>query len=192
MFLLSLLLTAVLCIPVISNHLNHLEKTKTAGFVSNTGDKMDKLIESLKNLITDNYFEERQSILNKSYSIYFGDYLSLFKNNMSYEETVKSNHGNKHDFETNNAGDIDKDKDRRDLNMFLSHLFEYTAEGIDEILSELMYAIGEDADKDKNHIQEHRDMFKARLQEIEELLEVGNITVESGQILKRPRSFSGK
>jgi hypothetical protein len=184
MFLLSLLLTAFLCIPAISNHLNHLEKTKTAGFVSNTEDKMDKLIESLKNLITDNYFEERQSILNNSYSIDVGDYLGLYKNNMSFEETVKSNHGNKHNFETNVAGDIDKDKDRRDLNMLLSHLFDNTAEGIEEILSELIYTIGEDADTDKNHILEHRDVFKARLKEIEELLEVGNITVESGQILK--------
>lgn len=200
MFWLSLLLTAVLCTPVIKDPLDEIERHKRVGSVESDRDKSDRLFESLKDIITENSFDESVSTLNKSYSIDIGELFNIFETYIIYKETVKSNKETADiDFESNEVGDIESFNDMSDTDLFFSNLFGYIDDHLEEVLNELIVAVRKGAEKDKaNQINRTRndypsaDMFEAKVREIEEQLEVGANVEHSDKISKRASSDTGK
>ncbi|XP_060582870.1 uncharacterized protein LOC132739226 [Ruditapes philippinarum] len=199
MFRLSLILTAVFCAPVIKDPLDDdLARKKQVGVVESETDKINRLVESLKNLIAENDFAEKISSLNKSYNIDIDELLGIFETYIIYRETTNSQHETVVDFENNSTGGTDTADNKSDLDMLLPNLFAYIDENMEEILNELIYAIEESKNSGKDNMQGIRsrndelssDMFEAKVHEIEELVEVGINAEQSDKILKRASSVT--
>jgi hypothetical protein len=177
-----------------------LARKKQVGVVESETDKINRLVEILKNLIAENDFEEKISSLNKSYNIDIDELLGIFETYIIYRETTNTQHETVVDFETNSTGGTDTVDNKSDLDMLLPNLFAYIDENMEEILNELIYAIEVSKNSGKDNIQGIRsrndelssDMFEAKVHGIEELVEVGINAEQSDKILKRASSVTGK